>query len=430
MAGEEEAKGGAGGDVAPPLAGASPKAETARQALLLSVQTLGVNAAAVEEERAAKEAALAENKALLDFVFLGKDEEALGELLREACKEGSLSVVRRALAEGACVDARNPGGWTPLIAAARAGRVAVVRALLAAGAAPGGRSNSGWTALHITVDEVVARLLLEAGADASLRSGFGRTVVGEHEHSAADEGTPAGRRAQHAAVAALVRQWPTRRAEASSSESDGETEGSEGGSGGSEGGYSSDNGSDSGSEGDYGEDDDEEEESESGEDEDEAGGFGDLPLGARVAARADGTRRPRREAPWVATKKAREAKARVAPRANKNRPREAPSKAKVPFLLEAEGLQGLAGKQKVRCEGSGILFAPRGSGALCTAQRRGDGATDTCLVSPKRCPCTCRRRTLASAPPRAPFRTAPSASSTASCSRSAWRQSATRSRSR
>ena len=114
--------------------GASPKAETARQALLLSVQTLGVNAAAVEEERAAKKAALAENKALLDFVFLGKDEEALGELLREACKEGSLSVVRRALAEGACVDARNPGGWTPLIYAAYAGHLECVKAILETGA--------------------------------------------------------------------------------------------------------------------------------------------------------------------------------------------------------------------------------------------------------------------------------------------------------
>ena len=85
----------------------------------------------------------------------------------------------------------------------------VVRVLLEAGAAPNNRDNLGRTALHGTTSVPIARLLLEAGADASLRSGFGRTVVGEHEHSAADEGTPAGRRAQHAAVAALVRQWPS-----------------------------------------------------------------------------------------------------------------------------------------------------------------------------------------------------------------------------
>ena len=137
-------------------------------------------------------------------------EEVLGELLREASEVGNVALVRRVLAEGADVDAENGNGITALLWAACDDCEEVVRVLLEAGAAPN-RINilSGETLLHkATLSVPIARLLLEAGADTSLRDNLGRTALTQFEERAADEDDSPQFREKNAAVARLLREWP------------------------------------------------------------------------------------------------------------------------------------------------------------------------------------------------------------------------------
>jgi len=76
---------------------------------------------------------------------------------------------------GAAVDARGQFGDTPLVSGSD--DVAVARALLALGANVNARTDYGYTALMLARRPEVARLLLEAGADPSLRNNDGANAV-------------------------------------------------------------------------------------------------------------------------------------------------------------------------------------------------------------------------------------------------------------
>ena len=135
------------------------------------------------------------------------DADALGKLLCEASLEGNVAVVHRALAEGADVDAAFAQGRTALILAALWGHEGVVRTLLEAGAAPNATShNSGCAALHLAFSAPIARLLLEAGADAGLRSDAGETALEFHERWAAKHLFKKHKR-RSVAVARAIREW-------------------------------------------------------------------------------------------------------------------------------------------------------------------------------------------------------------------------------
>jgi ankyrin repeat protein len=89
-----------------------------------------------------------------------------------AVREGDISSLRRQLAGGADVNARDRRGQTGLMLAAERGHVEVVGALLAAGAGLNYAAKYGLTALMRAVlnrHADVARMLVKAGADRSLQ---------------------------------------------------------------------------------------------------------------------------------------------------------------------------------------------------------------------------------------------------------------------
>jgi ankyrin repeat protein len=138
-----------------------------------------------------------------------------GAALFDAAFAGNADRVRKLLAEGAEVNWRNAGGWTPLMIAAaerhleavvvlleakadpnqrnaygrtalmfaaRYGQLAIVERLLAAGADPNvvPTDATGWTALVSAAVEgqaAVLRTLLDKGADPAIRTRDGRTAL-------------------------------------------------------------------------------------------------------------------------------------------------------------------------------------------------------------------------------------------------------------
>jgi ankyrin repeat protein/nucleoside phosphorylase len=97
-----------------------------------------------------------------------------------AAWKGHEAVVRLLLEKGADIEARDNTGMTPLIWAARNGHEAVVRLLLEKGADIEARDKDGWTPLiHAARNghEAVVRLLLEKGADIKARSNSGETPL-------------------------------------------------------------------------------------------------------------------------------------------------------------------------------------------------------------------------------------------------------------
>ncbi len=91
-------------------------------------------------------------------------------------------IVRLLLDAGAMVDLADDRGFTPLHCAAGHGRVNdrakdIAATLLAAGADPNARSHDpyGYTPLHEVSTAAMVRLLLDAGADPSIRSNAGQT---------------------------------------------------------------------------------------------------------------------------------------------------------------------------------------------------------------------------------------------------------------
>ena len=92
----------------------------------------------------------------------------------------SVENLRRHLAEGADIDARDESGNTPLHFAAERSSACAVRALIDAGADVNARANNNATPLHLaakTRDDEILRALLEAGADANAINRRGLTPL-------------------------------------------------------------------------------------------------------------------------------------------------------------------------------------------------------------------------------------------------------------
>jgi hypothetical protein len=86
---------------------------------------------------------------LAALVATAGDAAQTGDALLRAARAGDLAGVRRALREGADVDAPGPSGRTALVAATTSGDAAVVEALLAAGAWPDARDRGDATPLDV-----------------------------------------------------------------------------------------------------------------------------------------------------------------------------------------------------------------------------------------------------------------------------------------
>ena len=166
------------------------RAESARQALLLATQTLGVNAADVQAARAERDAARASMEWLADELLKDRSRE---KVLEDAVREGHDEAVGCMLRRGADPNASDP---RPLMIAAEYGNVRCLALLLKAGADAQYRSQDaltlGMTALHRAAGPVCrghgkaecVRLLLEAGADPHAIEDFGETPL----HAATNEG--------------------------------------------------------------------------------------------------------------------------------------------------------------------------------------------------------------------------------------------------
>jgi uncharacterized protein len=88
--------------------------------------------------------------------------------------------VRKLLAEGADLEARDEDGRTPIFSAVLGNSVGVLGLLLEAGADVNARDDHGWTALHFAASECLpemARLLVGRGADLNAQDEDGATPL-------------------------------------------------------------------------------------------------------------------------------------------------------------------------------------------------------------------------------------------------------------
>jgi len=93
-----------------------------------------------------------------------------------ACLAGALDHATLLIACGAEPDLRDENERTALMMAAVRRRTGLVRRLLSAGAKTGLQADDGSTALMLAGNKEILPLLLEAGADVSLRDRKGRSV--------------------------------------------------------------------------------------------------------------------------------------------------------------------------------------------------------------------------------------------------------------
>lgn len=107
----------------------------------------------------------------------GEDSQTGRQWVLHAIVDAPLATLDWMLDYGVDLAVCDDAGYTPLIAAiegARADRLEVLQRLIAAGAPLNGQGINGWTPLHMAAarDDVAAlELLLEAGADVSIRTG-------------------------------------------------------------------------------------------------------------------------------------------------------------------------------------------------------------------------------------------------------------------
>jgi ankyrin repeat protein len=121
---------------------------------------------------------------------------------------GRLEVIELLLARGASADLPGHAGMTPLIEASLEANPAAVRRLLAAGADVKAKDADGWAALHrnfgggSSMNVEVVALLIDAGADVNVQEGvFGCTPL----HLVAERGSSAAPGVAAAIIERLIR---------------------------------------------------------------------------------------------------------------------------------------------------------------------------------------------------------------------------------
>lgn len=114
-------------------------------------------------------------------------------IAHRAALQGKLALLRTIDGSAALINARGPGGRTPLMSAARQGRVSFVQGALEAGAEPNEADDTGATPLMMTAQWghlEAAKALLAAGATPRLRNQAGETayvIAGRRGHRAVQE---------------------------------------------------------------------------------------------------------------------------------------------------------------------------------------------------------------------------------------------------
>ena len=168
------------------------RAETERQALLLAVQALGVNAERVQEAEKKQAEAERERDVAVQLLttLLGKLEDVWKQdVLVLAADKGSTAVVSTLLKDDD-VDKDGEGsealeeevllGATALVAAAYAGQPRCLELLLSAGADAERADNDGYPPLHAAAQSgclACVERLLEAGKDKDIRNADGETAL-------------------------------------------------------------------------------------------------------------------------------------------------------------------------------------------------------------------------------------------------------------
>lgn len=109
----------------------------------------------------------------------GAEERRVVDLY-EAAEAGDVAAVRRALADGAAVDGRGPGGRTPLFVAVTGDHVEVARELVAAGADPDAlddRHDTPFLETGVSGSVAMLDVLLAADPDPAIVNRFGGVAV-------------------------------------------------------------------------------------------------------------------------------------------------------------------------------------------------------------------------------------------------------------
>jgi len=117
------------------------------------------------------------------------DKKSKENELIQAARTGKLEAVKKLLAEGVNVDARDQLGWTALMYASSGSHVNVTKLLVSRGADVNGRNNLGWAPLMIAAGNGhadIVKLLLSKGADKKASNMYGETAamkarVGRHK---------------------------------------------------------------------------------------------------------------------------------------------------------------------------------------------------------------------------------------------------------
>ena len=103
--------------------------------------------------------------------------------LHEAVEEGDIEAVKKALAAGADVNAKDEG-WTSLAHAAANGHKEIAELLIAEGADVNAKEEEGWTPLfHASYDghQEIVELLIGKGADVNAKDSEGSTALDKAE---------------------------------------------------------------------------------------------------------------------------------------------------------------------------------------------------------------------------------------------------------